>query len=67
MNKDIRKYIAQCAVCHIEKAKVQANPLQMTKIPVCPFNKIVIDLVMKCETSSSSNKHIHTTIDHLTG
>ena len=45
MNKDKRKYIAQCALCHREKAKVQAYPLQMTGIPECPFNKIAIDLV----------------------
>ena len=67
MNKDIRKYIAQCALCCREKAKLQAYPLQMTEIPVCPFDKIAIDLVTKCETSSSGNKHILTIIDHLTG
>ena len=67
MNKDIRKYTAQCALCHREKAKVQAYPLQMTEIPVHPFDKIAIDLVTECETSSSGNKHILTIIDHLTG
>ena len=67
MNKDIRKYIAQCALCHREKAKVQAYPLQMTEIPEHPFNKIAIDLVRECETSSSGNKHILTITDHLTG
>ena len=67
MNKDIRKYIAQCALCCREKAKVQAFPLQMTEIPECPFKKIAIDLVTECETSSSGNKHILTIIDHLTG
>ena len=39
----------------------------MTEIPEHPFNKIAIDLVTGCETSSSGNKHILTTIDHLTG
>ena len=67
MNKDIRKYIAQCALCCREKAKVQAYPLQMTEIPECPFNKITIDLVTECKTSSSGKKHILTIIDHLTG
>ena len=67
MNKDIRKYIAQCALCQREKAKVQAYPLQITEIPECPFDKIAIDLVTECETSSSGNKHILTIIDHLTG
>ena len=32
MNKDIRKYIANCTLCHREKAKVQFYPLQMTEI-----------------------------------
>ena len=67
MNKDIRKYIANCTLCHREKAKVQAYPLQMTKIPDRPFDKIAMDLVTECETSNSGNKHIITIIDHLTG
>ena len=67
MNKDIMKYITQCALCCREKVKVQAYPLQMTEIPECPFNKIAIDLVMECETSSSGDKHVLTIIDHLTG
>ena len=67
MNKDIKKYIANCTLCCREKAKVQAYPLQMTEIPDRPFDKIGIDLVMECETSTSGNKHILTIIDHLTG
>ena len=39
----------------------------MTEIPEHPYNKIAIDLVMECETSSPGNKHILTIIDHLTG
>ena len=45
MNKDMRKYTTQCALCHREKAKAQVYPLQMTEIPEGPFDKIVIDLV----------------------
>ena len=67
MNKDIRKYIANCTLCHREKAKVQAYPLQMTEILERQFNKIAIDLVTECETSNSGNNHILTIIDHLTG
>ena len=48
-------------------AKVQAYPLQMTEIPDRPFDKIAIDLVTECETSTSGNKHILTIIDHLMG
>ena len=32
MLKDIRKYIANCTLCHREKVKVQAYPLQMMEI-----------------------------------
>ena len=67
MNKDIRKYITNCTLCHREKAKVQAYPLQMTDIPGRPFDKIAIDLVMEYETSTPGNKHILTIIDHFMG
>ena len=67
MNKDIRKYISHCALCHRQKAKVQAYPLQRTEIPEHPFDKIAMDLVTECETSNSGNKHILTIIDHFTG
>ena len=67
MNKDIWKYIANCVLCQQEKAKVQQYPLQMTEITDRPFDKIAIDLVTNCKTSTSGNKHILTIIDHLTG
>ena len=67
MNKNIRKYIANCTLCLREKTKVQAYPLQMMEIPDRPFDKIVIDLVTEFKTSNSGNKHILTIIDHLTG
>ena len=67
MNKDIRKYIVNCILCQREKAKVQHYPLQMMEIPDRPFDKIAIDLIMECNTSTSGNKHILTIIDHLTG
>ena len=66
MNKDIWKYIANCVLCQWEKAEVQQYQLQMTEIPDRPFDKIAIDLVTECETSTSGNKHILTIIDHLT-
>ena len=67
MNKDIRKYIANCILCQRDKSKVQQYPLQMTEIPDRPFDEIAFDLVTKCETSTSGNKHILTIIDHVTG
>ena len=39
----------------------------MTEILERPFDKITINLVMECETSTSGNKHILMIIDHLTG
>ena len=53
MNKDIHKYIANCVLCLREKAKIQDYPLQMMEIPYRPLNKIAIDLVTECETSTS--------------
>ena len=66
-NKDSWKYIANCTLCHREKAKIQHYPLQMMEIPDRPFGKIAIDLITECKTSTSGNKHILTIIDHLTG
>ena len=46
MNKDIGKYIANCAYFAKEKKpKFNSYPLQMTEIPDRPFDKISIDLV----------------------
>ena len=67
MNKDIHKYIANCALCCRDKAKIQNYPLQIAEIPDRPFNKIAIDLVTECETSTYGKKHILTIINHLTG
>ena len=67
MNKDIWKYIANCTLCCREKAKIQNYPFQMMEIPDRPFDKIAIDLITECETSTSGNKHIVTIVDHLTG
>ena len=67
MNKDIWKYITNCTLCCREKAKIQRYPLQMMKIPNRPFDKIAIDLITECETSTLGNMHILTIIDHLTG
>ena len=67
MNKDICKYITNCALCKREKARTQLYPLQMTNIPDIPFDKIAIDLVSDPSISTSGNQHILTIIDHLTG
>ena len=69
MNKDIRKCIANCACYAIgRKAEVQSYPLQIwQRYWNEHYDKIAIDLVTECETSTSGNKHILTITDHLTG
>ena len=49
------------------KANIQNYPFQMMEVPDRPFNKIAVELVTECATSTSGNKHILTIIDHLTG
>ena len=67
MNKDICKYINNCALCKGEKARTQVYPLQMTDIPNGPFDKIATDLVSDLNISLSGNQHIPTVIGHLMG
>ena len=67
MNKDIHKYINNCALCKREKARTQVYPHQMTDIPDRPFDKIAIDLVSDLNVSASRNQHILAIIDHLMG
>ena len=49
------------------KAKIQNYPLQMMEIPDRPFDKIAVDLITECETSTSANRHILTIINYLPG
>ena len=56
-----------CSICSLPQRKNKSSRLQMTEIPECSFNKIAMDFVTECKTSSSGNKHILTIIDHLTG
>ena len=67
MNKDVHKYINNCALWKRGKAKTQMYPLQMTDICDRPFDKIGIDLVLDFSVSPSRNQHILTIIDHLMG
>ena len=53
MNKDIHKYINNCALCKGEKARTQVYPLLMTDIPDRPYDKIAIDLVSDPIVSAS--------------
>ena len=55
MNKDICKYINNCALCKMEKASTQVYPLQMTDIPDTPFDKIAIGLVTDLSVTTSGN------------
>ena len=67
MNKDICKYINNCASHKREKAKTQVYPLQMIDIPDRTFDKIAIYLVSDFNISTSGNQHILTIIDPLMG
>ena len=76
MNKDIRKSIANCTLCHREKAKVQFYPLQMTEMPDRPLEQNChrsshgmqnLKLWKQAHSYNSGNKHILTIIDHLAG
>ena len=67
MNKDIHKYIKNCALYKREKARTWIYPLCITDIPGRPFDKIAIDLVSDLNISASGNQHILTIIDQLTG
>ena len=67
MNKDIHKYINNCALCKREKVRTQIYQLQMTDVPDRPFDKTALDLVTDLNISSSGNQHILTITDHLTG
>ena len=68
MNKNICKYITNCALCKRENARTQVYTLYMTDIPDRPFdNKVSIDLVSDLIVSTSGNQHIMTIIYHLRG
>ena len=67
MNKDIPKYINNCALCKREKVRTWVYPLQMTEIPDRPFNKIAKDQVSDLNISAPGNQHILAIIDHLMG
>ena len=67
MNKDICKYINNCAQCKREKARTQVYPLQTRDIPDRPFDKIAIELVSDLNMSASGNQCILTIINHLIG
>ena len=60
-------YCKLCSFADERKLKFNNIPLQMTEMPDRPFDKIAIDLVTDCKTSTSGNKQILTIIDHLTG
>ena len=67
MNKNICKYITNCALCKGEYARRHLYPQQMTDIPDRPFHKVAMDLVSYLSVSVSGNQHILTITDHLTG
>ena len=67
MNKDICKYINNCALCKREKARTKVYTQQMTDILSKSFDKIAIDLISDLNVFTSGNQHILTITDHLIG
>ena len=70
MNKDIHKYIHNCACVSWRRQGHRYAPvdfLQTTDIPETPFDKIAIDLASDFNVSASGNHHILIIIDYLTG
>ena len=52
-------------MCRREKLQADKYQLQTTEIPLKPFAKVSIDLVIDLPTSLNGNKNI--LVDHLTG
>ena len=67
MNKISKNTLQTVHYATEKKPKIQNYPLQDDRDSDRPFDKIAIDLVTECETSTSGNQHILTIIDHLTG
>lgn len=66
MKKDIENYISKCDKCQKNKStRAIKMPLQLTKLSVQPFDKIVIDIVGPLPTTLNGNKYILSMVDDL--
>ena len=67
MIKNIQAHVRSCSLCRREKLQADKYPLQTTEIPLKPFTKVSIDLVVDLPTSHNGNKNVLVMVDHLTG
>ena len=67
MIRNIQTHVESCSLCRREKVQADKYQLQTTEIPLIPFAKVSIDLVVDLPTSHNGNKNILVTVDHLTG
>ena len=67
MSRNIQTHIGSCSLCMRKKLQTDKYQLQTTEIPLKPFGKVSIDLVVDLPTSDNGNKNILVMADHLTG
>ena len=67
MIRNIQAYVGSCSLCRREKLQADRYQLQTTEIPLKPFAKVSIDLLVDLPTSHEGNKNILVMVDHLTG
>ena len=67
MIRNIQAHVGSCSLCRREKLQVDNCQLQKREIPLKPFVKVSIDLVVDLPTSHNGNKNILVMVEHLTG
>ena len=67
MIRNIQAHVESCSLCRKEKLQADKYQLQTTEIPLKPFAKVSINLVVDLPTSHDGNKNISVMVDHLTG
>ena len=67
MIRNIQAHVESCSLCRREKLQADKYQLQTTEIPLKPFAKVSIDLVVDLPTFHNGNKNILVMVDHLTG
>ena len=67
MIRNIQAHVESCSMCRREKLQAGKYQLQTTEIPLKPFAKVSIDLVVDLPSSHNGNKNIIVMVDHLIG
>ena len=58
MIRNIQAHVEGCSLCRREKLQVDKYQLQATEIPLKPFAKVSVNLVVDLPTSYNGNKNI---------